>query len=309
MSVVCTADKHGNIIDAFSYARNPETRILTTDDVIVICGDVGLGWNGADKEYEYILDWLSKRPESFLFVRGNHDHTDVIRNHSKPTCGDGKIVKLISGTLCNPFYGDKIYDNVYWVPDTAILDLCGERSLVISGASSHDTTNLVYPYEKDRIKRLKRYGKWYRVIGKTWWPDEGIDVPYAFSLLNDYLNSDYHSVFFENATYYAGKRFGDFKYVFSHDCPASMCDFFVREGELGRLRPTANEEFLEIIRNHINYRWFVHGHMHTFMRYATEEDAYGKHECVCLYKDLFKIPCDCNDFQDWEYICKCAQKI
>ena len=309
MSVYCSGDAHNRLIEKFSYTHNPEIRALTANDVIVVCGDIGLGWNDADKEYKYVLEWLSNRPESFLFVRGNHDNTDTIRNHSKATCGDGKVVKLISGTLCNPCYGDKIYKNVYWVSDAAILDLCGERSLVISGAASHDIDNLVSIGEKDRIKQLKSSRKFYRVIGKTWWPDEGINIPYTFSLINDYLNDMGHHIYFENTPYYEGKRYGDFKYVFTHDCPEFMHNVYIPEGSLGRLRPTVNEEFLEIVREHINYRWFIHGHMHTFLRYAIEKDDYGQHECICLYKELFKLPQDGDNFQDWERICTCAQRF
>ena len=107
------------------------------------------------------------------------------------------------------------------------------------------------------------------------------------------------------------KRVGYFDYVFTHDCPASMCDMYARLGDLGRLRPTDNEDFLELIKDHINYRYFIHGHMHTFMRYAVTEDDYGKHEVVCLYKDIFKLPDNPRDsnFQDWEFVCQCAQIV
>ena len=71
--------------------------------------DIGLGWFGADKEYKYLLDFLAAKPFKIVLVRGNHDHTGVIRNHSVPSTGNRDTVKLITGTLCNPVYGDKIY--------------------------------------------------------------------------------------------------------------------------------------------------------------------------------------------------------
>ena len=185
---------------------------------------------------------------------------------------------------------------------------------MISGASSHDIWNLVSPHEKERIKRLKREHQFYRVIGKTWWTDENINIPYAFSLLNDYFRTTgtYHA-YVENLPFVddGKKRVGYFDYVFTHDCPAFMCDVYVRPGDLGRLRPTDNEDFLELIKDHINYRYFIHGHMHTFMRYAVTEDDYGKHEVVCLYKDIFKLPDNPRDsnFQDWEFICQTAQIV
>lgn len=313
MSLYVKGDLHGNIIDALSYGRNPEVRQLTEDDILVVCGDIGIMWPGHEKEGKYQLDWLNDKPFKTLCVRGNHDPTPFWRN-SVPSTGNRDTVKLITGTLCNPVYGDKIYDSVFWVPDSVVLNLCGHRSLVISGASSHDIWNLVSPHEKERIKRLKHNHQFYRVIGKSWWPDENINIPYAFSLLNDYFcTTDTYHAYVEDLPF-AGdgkKRVGYFDYVFTHDCPAFMCDVYARPGDLGRLRPTDNQDFLELIKDHINYRYFIHGHMHTFKRYAVIEDDYGKHEVVCLYKDIFKLPDNPRDsnFQDWEFICQTAQMV
>ena len=313
MSLYISGDMHGQVLDKLSYARNPELRQLTSEDVLIICGDIGIMWPGHEKEGKYQLDWLNDKPFKTLCVRGNHDPTPFWRS-GVPSTGNRDTVKLITGTLCNPVYGDKIYDSIFWVPDSAVLNLCGHRSLVISGASSHDIWNLVSPHENERIKRLKHEHQFYRVIGKSWWPDENINVPYAFSLLNDYFRTTgtYHA-YVENLPFVGDgkKRIGYFDYVFTHDCPAFMCDVYARPGDLGRLQPTDNEDFLELIKDHINYRYFIHGHMHTFMRYAVTEDDYGKHDVVCLYKDIFKLPDNPRDsnFQDWEFVCQTAQII
>lgn len=310
MSVYCKGDLHGCIIEAFSYRRNPELRELTKDDVLIICGDIGLGFTGADKTYKYILDFLAAKPFKVVLVRGNHDHTGVIRNCSIPSTGNRDTVKLITGTLCNPVYGDKIYDSIFWVSDSAILDLCGHRSLIISGASSQDVWHLVSPHEKERIKRLKQNRIFYRTIGKSWWPDEGINIPYIHSLLNEYLR-DCNNRFVDLNSAFRDKRqirYGDFDYIFTHDCPAFMTEIYSPHGP--RLKPTINELLLENIRKCINYRWFVHGHMHTFKQYASDKDEYGQHDVVCLYKELMKLP-DGKDsiFQDWEHICTCRQQF
>ena len=41
------------------------------------------------------------------------------------------------------------------------------------------------------------------------------------------------------------------------------------------------------------------------------EDNYGKHEVVCIYKDIFKLPDTPRDsnFQDWEFVCQTAQIV
>ena len=310
MAVYVRGDLHGYIVESFSYKQNPELRDLGKDDVVVVCGDIGLGFEGANREYKYVLDYLAGKPFKLLFVRGNHDNTDIIRKHSVPARGDGKVVKLIAGTLSNPAYEGKVYPNVYWISDSAVLDLCGYRSLAISGAQSHDIWNLVHPSEKDRIKRLRQNKRFFRVIGESWWPDEEINVPYTFSLINDYL--DMGNSYFENAPFMKdGKvRFGKFAYVFTHDCPAYLTTIYARPGDPGRMRPTNGEDFLELVKNHINYRWFVHGHMHTVKRYGVSVDDYGQHEVVCVYKDLFRLP-DGEDagFQDWEHVCTSSQFI
>lgn len=313
MSLYISGDMHGQVLDKLSYSRNPELRQLTSEDVLVICGDIGIMWPGYEKEGKYQLDWLNDKPFKTLCVRGNHDPAPFWRN-GVPSTGNRNTVKLITGTLCNPVYDDKIYDSVFLVPDSAVLNLCGHRSLVISGASSHDIWNLVSPHEKERIKRLKRNHQFYRVIGKSWWPDENINIPYAFSLLNDYFRTTgtCHA-YVENLPFVGDgkRRVGCFDYVFTHDCPAFMCDIYARPGDLGRLQPTDDEDFLELIKDHINYRYFIHGHMHTFKRYAVTEDDYGKHEVICLYKDIFKLPDNPRDsnFQDWEFVCTCAQPV
>lgn len=310
MAVYVRGDLHGHVVESFSYKQNPELRDLGEDDVIVVCGDIGLGWCGADREYKYMLDFLSAKPFKVLCVRGNHDNTDVIRNNSVPTRGDGKVVKLIAGTLSNPAYEGKVYSNVYWVSDSAILDVCGKRSLVISGAQSHDIWNLVHPSEKERLKRLHRDNRFFRVIGESWWPDEDINIPYAFSLINDYLAVG--NSYVENAPYMGDgkRRLGKFAYVFTHDCPVYFTTQYVWPGDIARLRATEGEDFLELIKDHINYRWFIHGHMHTFKRYGVNVDDYGQHEIVCVYKELMRLP-DSSDsnFQEWEYICTSPQAV
>ena len=291
MSIYTTADVHGNIIEKFSYSRNPALRCLTEDDVVVVCGDIGLGFNGPDKEYEYVLDWLSNRPETYIFLKGNHDNTDIIRTHSLPSAGN-ELVKCVSGTLSNPFYGDKIISNVFWVPNAAILDICGTRTLCIAGAKSHDIDNLVYPNpkEKKRIKHYRAKGHFYRTVGVDWWPDEDINIPYVKSLLWDYK-----------------EMYGDLKvqYIFTHDCPSTFNDIAPLGGP--RLIPTEGEKFLEIVRQKVPHKFFIHGHMHGFCFYGPQKDeVFGEHKCVCLYKEIFKLDTD-NDEWFGTFICESKQ--
>lgn len=303
MAIYVTGDKHGNLLEALSYRRNPELRQLTENDVMVVCGDIALGWTGADGTYKYVLDFLTAKPYQIILVRGNHDNTEVIRNHSKLTQGNGRTVELIGGTLSNPVYGDKVYENVYWVSDSAIVRICGHKTLLISGASSHDVWNLVMPYEKERKRYLRRNHQFFREVGVSWWLDEGINTSYLYSLLKYYCNiQEWQTRNKED------KWVGDFDFIFSHDCPGEMCHLYARDER--RINPTINEVALERLRTSLNYKFWIHGHMHTFMHYAVERHEDGRTKsCVCIYKEVFKLPDKSDNFQDWKFICQCNQLV
>ena len=73
MSVWVTGDVHGSIdIGKLSGRRWPEGKSLTRDDLLIVCGDFGMPWDGSNRE-RYWLDWLAERPWTTLFVDGNHE--------------------------------------------------------------------------------------------------------------------------------------------------------------------------------------------------------------------------------------------
>ena len=71
MAVYITGDTHGYIdIDKLSYRRWPESRCLTDNDYLIICGDFGLVWDGSQTEKMW-LDWLDNKPYTTLWCQGN----------------------------------------------------------------------------------------------------------------------------------------------------------------------------------------------------------------------------------------------
>lgn len=290
--IFVTGDTHGVNIERFSYKnmldKGETLRGTTVSDVMVVCGDTGIGWRGADREFKYQLDYLESKHMTFLLVRGNHDNYDCWWRDSVPTRGNG-AVKLVSGTLCNPKYGDKIYQNVFLVPDAAILRVCGFRVLVISGAESHDAQNLVYPHEKGRIKGFRKSYRHYRVVGKSWWPQEPVNDKYAASMLADLM---------KDGAWYGSGTF-KFDFIFTHDCPASMLESgeFIAYSGMPRMYATQSETFLEKVRNDSEFTYWFHGHMHvepifTYNSGGMYGNVYSRRggaACICLYHEVYQI--------------------
>lgn len=67
----CHAEYH-----KFSSKQFPESRDLTKDDYMIICGDFGY-WDQSE-EQNYWMDWLNDLPFSVLWIDGNHENYDLL---------------------------------------------------------------------------------------------------------------------------------------------------------------------------------------------------------------------------------------
>ena len=73
--VYVVGDIHGELeIYKINNRNFPEQKQMTKNDYLVILGDFGLVWNGSKRE-EKILENLSKRKFTTLWIDGNHGAT------------------------------------------------------------------------------------------------------------------------------------------------------------------------------------------------------------------------------------------
>lgn len=79
MAIFITGDTHGDFSRLLPAAFH-EQRDLTKEDYLIICGDFGGVWDGGDAEQQW-LDWLETRSFTTLFVSGNHENYDLLRNY------------------------------------------------------------------------------------------------------------------------------------------------------------------------------------------------------------------------------------
>ena len=244
--IYVTGDLHNNIMERFSFRRHPELKQLDSTDVIVVCGDIGVMWPGREKESKYVLNWLTSKKPTILFIRGNHDNEPWWESCPATTGND--FIRLLDGDLRQAAIDGITYDNIFLVTSTAVLDMCGKRCICIGGAESTDAQNLFYPHEKEKIKAAKNQIIWYRVIGKTWWPNEGINIAYAKSVL------------FKRSRKWLIK---DIDYIFTHQSPSGYIasKYNYRED---RQRFTDETNFLEYVRVKCKPKHLFHGHQHQF---------------------------------------------
>ena len=78
--IFITGDMHGDFsISKFDSSNFPEVEHLTKDDFVIVCGDFGLIWevNGSNEAENFMVEWLSNRKWTTLFVDGNHENATI----------------------------------------------------------------------------------------------------------------------------------------------------------------------------------------------------------------------------------------
>lgn len=135
--IYVTGDIHGEV--DISKLNTQNFSQAKEGDYLIICGDFGLIWDiKPSKNEEYWLKWLSEKPWTTLFVDGNHENFDRLKNYPITEEWGGKV--------------QKIYDKVYHLMRGEIYLIEGKKIFTFGGAFSHD--------------------KMYRREGISWWEDE-----------------------------------------------------------------------------------------------------------------------------------------
>lgn len=259
-------DKHGEFSNTMSYSKRPLLRELGPQDVMLILGDCGVpfGVNMLDykknwyKHDKYELDWMSQKPFTWALLAGNHDDRDAIAQMP--------IVEKWGGQIRQMKLGDKVYDNIFYIDTPQILDICGKHCLCIPGATSHDADIVLdpnHPNLKRMIKALRDRDAFFRINHWNWWENEDVDC----GALSNLLGKD------ENLFQY-------YDYVFSHESPA----LWELNGYGGiRRKTTAAQDYLEILRKHLFFYQWYHGHQHQDFIYPEDK------RITCVYYDVIEL--------------------
>ena len=139
--IYLTGDTHRNFDRIVDFCERQNT---TTDDVLIILGDVGINYFG-DPDDDYLKRMLSRLPITLFCIHGNHEQ--------RPTEEMGYEVFQFHGGAA---YVQGQYPNLVFARDGEVYNFAGNQCLVCGGA-----------YSADKSYRLAN--------GLPWFPDEQPD--------------------------------------------------------------------------------------------------------------------------------------
>lgn len=134
--IFVTADTHGKYYFTKLNMFVKENKNLTKKDYLIIAGDFGGIWNKETLKDD--LEPYKKLPCTVLFVDGNHENFDMLKEYPVTEWKGGKI--------------HKIAPNVIHLMRGQIYDIDGKKFLTMGGGTSID--------------------KMYRTENETWWKEE-----------------------------------------------------------------------------------------------------------------------------------------
>ena len=227
--IYITGDTHGDFT-RFSAKRLRRTGLeLTKEDYIIICGDFGLCWT-KDKTFEYHCKNFAEKPYTILWVQGNHENYDLLRNYPISQWHGG-LVQAIRPSVLHLMRGQ-------------LYNICGKRIFTMGGASSHDIRDgILEPDNPDyerKLRQLNAAGALYRVNHRSWWKEElpGEDE-------------------YRTAREALDKAGWDVDYIITHCAPTSIALMGSRHNEADWLT-----DFLQEVQERAKYHYWLFGHYH-----------------------------------------------
>ena len=137
-------DIHGSIK---TLVWEIEARHKFTDTLVVVCGDIGLGFESPNfvcQSFAELSVKLAKGNNCLVLFRGNHDNPEYFNNPDN-------LTKCLTS-----------YPNIILLKDWTVLETCVGNVLCIGGARSLD--------------------KFARIPERTWWKGENVPaIPDAFA--------------------------------------------------------------------------------------------------------------------------------
>ena len=160
--IYITGDTHSDVRKLKGKEFEPGVP-LTSDDIVIICGDFGLVWSTREsKQEKYWLDWLESKEITVCFVDGNHENFQRLYNYPVEEWMGGKV--------------HFIRKNVIHLMRGQIFTIEGNTFFTMGGASCHDIQGGILepndPQLRQKMRKLDEFGLPYRINLLDWWKEE-----------------------------------------------------------------------------------------------------------------------------------------
>ena len=160
MRIYVTGDTHGGF-QRFTTKNFPQLKGMNREDCMIIAGDFGGVWAGEQADGHH-LDWLEDKPFTTLFVDGNHENFDLLNAYPEQEWHSGRV-RVVRPHVLHLMRGQ-------------VFEIGGLTWFTMGGAASHDIQDgILDPAAPDFERRywaMRRMNAQFRVLGKSWWPQE-----------------------------------------------------------------------------------------------------------------------------------------
>ncbi len=160
MNVYITGDCHSDF-QRFTTRNFPQLKGMGRDDHVILAGDFGGVWAGEQMD-GYKLDWLEDKPFTTLFVDGNHENFNLLNAYPEQEWHGGRV--------------HVVRPHVLHLTRGQVFDIGGLTWFTMGGAASHDIEDGILdpavPDFKRRYWMMRRMNAMFRVLGRSWWPEE-----------------------------------------------------------------------------------------------------------------------------------------
>lgn len=250
--IYLTGDTHAEFKHRFNMDNFPEQREMTKDDYVIICGDFGGVWDvgGESGNEKYWLDWFEDRAYTLLFVDGNHENFDRLNAYPVKEWHGGKV--------------HEIRPHVLHLMRGQVFEIDGKKIFTFGGAKSHDICGGILetsdPNYRKKRKQLEEDYVPYRINHISWWEQE---------LANEEE--------MEEGRKKLRAHDNTVDYIITHCCSTSTQTFILGS----KYKADRETDFLEAVKNSIDYKKWFFGHYHDNMNVSEKE--------ILIYEQMIRI--------------------
>ena len=258
-SIYCTGTTNGEILERFSFHRNPTLKRLDNTDVIFVLGSLGLPYTINTPLYKretnainYLASFLNNKPWSTIALCGDLDDYGIIKR--MPT------VEKFGAKLRQLKIENIVYDNIYLIDAPVLLHFDIETILAIPGSFQRASfgQRVRNPKDPNELKR-KIFN---RIDNFQWLNTNNKNIEDTAAVLSD----------ISSATF-----------ILSQKLPISILYQINNVDSSGKISYNINidEIYLENIYNHFSYDFWFSGYF--------PKDCILNDKLITLNKKIVKI--------------------